>query len=746
MALSPTPDVDYTNVKTPDGVSQRHPGRAPQHSLGGGLAVLFIFAAMFVFMFAQFFFFSTSYESLSPKIGAWFGVTEDGGGHGEMVIPTYFFLFALLPFVASVLVFELLRYYNVHRIASSYAIKATSALRIKPFVGGWLSPWSWGEILFLAVLLGGNVNVFYYYYNACVIFYQTSDMELNFTAYLDCWGLGLGYAAMFNIAFLFLPSTRDSAWMELLGISYANGIKYHRWVGVLTVVTSLLHTIFYYWMYIRMDMWVMMSLPCIHCDASDDGKAGWMNFLGLIALIAMLLIAATSIPYVRRHLYGVFYSVHQLFTVAVLFSVLHFNSINVAILPTFVLYLISRTTSIFNGSKPVAVKEFAVLGTNIVKITIPWVTEGSKGFSVGQFVYLNVPAISKLQWHPFTITTSPRVSPDAVTLLLKVQGKWTAQLAKYAQTCKENSVLPVMYMDGYYGASLDEYEKYSTVCLIGGGTGVTPLLAILHDMVAKLAGGETPTQKVYFIFTLRELALLEEIHPLLMRVSELDPHHKHFVVRLFLTQQPTSQQLEQHVDLDRLTGKLQATGWEYDKSVTSATPLPFSAPLRSSLIKPLLYLTTFVVVCALLAVLRYGPKIQASSAKLWPLQNFVEITLVFVIVPLVTYVFGVVEHRSQSASEASNPATGWNSASDVRMYQDLVAEHRVTIGEPPNVNNELKSVLEAHKQGAANVSTGSNSRVGVFISGPVTLKAATERSIAELGATNFGVHEEEFEL
>lgn len=750
MTLLPTPDVNFAAVKSPAGATGHGPPPSdrPKKSIVSGVALLFIFAAMFVYVFAQFFFFSKSYEKLSPKIGAWFGVMDDGMGHSEMVIPTYFLLFAVLPFVLSVLVFELLRYYNLHRITSGYAVKFTSALRFKPSVGDWLSPWSWGEMLFLGVLLGGNVNVFYYYYNACVIYYQDSGLELNFNAYLDCWGLGMGYAAMFNMAFLFLPSTRESTWMELLNISYANGIKYHRWLGILTVVTSLLHTIFYYWMYIREKMWVMMSLPCFDCEAGDDGKSGWMNFFGLIALIVMLLISATSIPYVRRQEYNIFYSVHQLFTVAVLFSVMHFNSINIAILPTFLLYLIGRATSSFNGSTPVAVKEFTVLGGNIVKVTIQVAGDGSKSFSVGQYVYLNVPAISKLQWHPFTITTSPLASPDSVTLLLKVQGKWTAQLVKYADTCKESGALPVIYMDGYYGASLDVYGKYSTLCLVGGGTGVTPLLAILYDLIAKLSSGQVPTQKVYFIFTFRELALLEEIHPLLMRLKELDPQEKSFIIRQFLTQEPNHKQLEELIDHDRLNGNVHAIGPDYDKSVAHSKPLPFSAPLQSSLLKTLLYLATFVIVCVALAVLRYGPKMQATNANLWPLQNFVEIMVVFVIAPLVTFVVMVAERsqkRSFSAfgsSDASGATKSWNLPSDVRTFQDLVVEHRVTVGERPNMINELKSALEA----AASPSSGGDQRVGVFISGPETLKVATERAVAELGATNFDVHEEEFEL
>lgn len=37
------------------------------------------------------------------------------------------------------------------------------------------------------------------------------------------------------------------------------------------------------------------------------------------------------------------------------------------------------------------------------------------------------------------------------------------------------------------------------------------------------ASGMPMTQRVYFIFAFRELPLLEKLHPLLMRLRELDP-------------------------------------------------------------------------------------------------------------------------------------------------------------------------------------------------------------------------------
>lgn len=52
----------------------------------------------------------------------------------------------------------------------------------------------------------------------------------------------------------------------------------------------------------------------------------------------------------------------------------------------------------------------------------------------GQFIYLNVPKIHPLQWHPFTVASSPNC-PNLV-LMIKVAGDWTRKLALELFECK----------------------------------------------------------------------------------------------------------------------------------------------------------------------------------------------------------------------------------------------------------------------------------------------------------------------
>lgn len=43
-------------------------------------------------------------------------------------------------------------------------------------------------------------------------------------------------------------------------------------------------------------------------------------------------------------------------------------------------------------------------------------------------MFLNVPGISKLQWHPFTITSSSTMDPDNLSVVIKSEGSWSHNL------------------------------------------------------------------------------------------------------------------------------------------------------------------------------------------------------------------------------------------------------------------------------------------------------------------------------
>lgn len=777
-----TPEaVEYAAIKTPDDLKTHEPtGSSPwttKHWYLGSLAQLVAFGSLALYIVASVIYLTPYYFVLDEKLAVWWGVPseaeleanpETSKGHGEMTLPTYLFLGLFAPLLLAMVAVLFLRSFNVRRITSRYLLEAAMVLRRKPFAFGKLSYFGYGELLFLVVfLLGGNVLVSWYQYDAYIAYIVEAEGELTFEVYLSQIGLLLGYTCVWNMAFLFLPATRNCVWMELLGISYANGIKYHRWAGVMVVLTGVAHTVPYYWMWVREHRWLAESLPCFDCkiDKKGDGRHIWFNVYGELALLCFLAIAVGSLPVVRRRLYESFYYVHHLFIPGVLFTVLHWVTTTWFIFPSFLIYLIDRAISSSNAFWPVQVQEFSTSEDGIIKIVIARSPHDDGSYKIGQFVYLNVPAISKLQWHPFTIASSPKTSAGSLTILLKSLGDWTADLKQYAEDCKEQNIPLTLYMDGYYGESLEKYTSYPTVCLIGGGIGVTPICAILEDMAATLSRHEVPSQRVHFAFTFRELSLLEELHPVLSKLRELDPQEHFFTYRFYLTRVPVDSALDQPIDYARILGR---SNDQVNKTSTppdaATSAMPFAEPLRTRGVRPVMYLVIIFVAVFLVAWLEFGNGRIVSDGKksqLWMVQYSAEISVLF-LCTLVVYVVVLAERlMKQKRNGSSNRASVTSEkdaskpqdlavVSDLHTLRDLLAAYDVTLGSRPDMDTLMQEASSHHEAFTwQSESNGTHSRchvIGVFMSGPEALKTATEYAIAKIGAHRFDVHAEEFEL
>ncbi|GAB9473884.1 Ferric reduction oxidase 8 [Globisporangium polare] len=752
------------------------------------LAQFLVVAAIGVCIYGQIMVFTNYYNlDLKVVISAWWGVPKAQAlagfgakmvqkGHSELVRPTFVFLFFVFPLVTSLLLVEFLRNFNVRRATSKHILSLARTLRRKPQVPvfGSVSPFSYGELLFLVVfLIGGNVLAFYYGFDrqltrAKETAAKRKQKHVELNEYIDMVAVTLGFNCIYNMAFLFLPATRNSAWMEFLNISYANAVKYHRWLGVATVFTALAHCVSFYWLWVREGVWTKQVVPCFDCSlTTQPGRQIWMNVFGQLALLCFLAIGITSIPFVRRNTYNLFYYVHHLFGLAVVFAVLHWAPIVWWVYPTFMLYLSNRAISSSNAFYPVEVKEFTSISESIIKVVIARSPQRSGVYKLGQFVYLNVPAVSKLQWHAFTIASSPKTNAKTLTVLVKSLGDWTNDLVQYAEDCKQKNVVPTVYLDGYYGASLELYSEYSTICLIGGGIGVTPLIAILEDIAAKLSHHEPPTQRVYFIFTFRELALLEEILPLLTRIREFDPQESFFKLHLSLTREPQQELLDQQIGATTTRNHILSTHpTSHSQASSKPTPRPFVEPLRSQGSRSLTYLTVFFISFAVVVTLEYGSgKIKGNGRdNLWMLQQFTEILVLFASA-LVVFGFAFVERhhfhtkKSHSNSKSKDPREDCDvtnvpvsisrtsvshASAHLHTYRDLLHEFRVAVGHRQDIADILKEAHGIHRE-SSSVEVPQTT-IGVFVSGPSALVSATERAVATLGSADFDIHEEEFEL
>lgn len=65
-------------------------------------------------------------------------------------------------------------------------------------------------------------------------------------------------------------------------------------------------------------------------------------------------------------------------------------------------------------------------------------------------MFINVPSISKMQWHPFTVTSNSSLEPEKISVVIKAEGSWTKKLYQMVSTPSPTDRIEVA-VEGPYG-------------------------------------------------------------------------------------------------------------------------------------------------------------------------------------------------------------------------------------------------------------------------------------------------------
>ncbi|KAF8320516.1 NADPH oxidase [Cantharellus anzutake] len=181
-------------------------------------------------------------------------------------------------------------------------------------------------------------------------------------------------------------------------------------------------------------------------------------------------------------------------------------------------------------------------------------------YTAGQWLFIQVTDVSRWQWHPFTITSAPE--DPYVSVHIRQVGDWTqalgervgvgpdivASLTKAAVAGSEKSMdfddlgirgdfveidtaagsrLPLVRIDGPYGAPAEDVFTAEVAVLIGAGIGVTPFASILkHIWYRQRRGNLGALKRVEFIWVVRDTPSFGWFQTLLSEVeaAQTDPN------------------------------------------------------------------------------------------------------------------------------------------------------------------------------------------------------------------------------
>ncbi|XP_059715529.1 NADPH oxidase 1 isoform X2 [Haemorhous mexicanus] len=392
-----------------------------------------------------------------------------------------------------------------------------------------------------------------------------------------------------------------------------HNLTFHKLLGYTLALLTAVHTIAHLFnleRYNQSQQGTDGSLPAVLSKMHLQGSK-WLNpihsnqttveyvafttipgLTGVIITLALILMVTSSTEFIRRNYFELFWYTHHLFLIYFAGLVIHgiaglvrgqteqsmaevhpyhcaeyltqreqncthrcckdpeFGSIPAEswkwVLAPIILYVFERILRVWRAQQKVVVKKVVMHPARVLELQMQ-----KKGFcmEVGQYIFVNCPAISTLEWHPFTLTSAPE--EDFFSIHIRAAGDWTERLIDIFQL-----ETPRVQVDGPFGTASEDVFQYKVAMLVGAGIGVTPFASILKSIWYKFqqADQTLKTKKIYFYWLCRDTGAFAWFNDLLASLE---------------------QKMAESGKADFLTYRLFLTGW--DTSIGSGGCVPLWA-------------------------------------------------------------------------------------------------------------------------------------------------------------------------
>lgn len=160
-----------------------------------------------------------------------------------------------------------------------------------------------------------------------------------------------------------------------------------------------------------------------------------------------------------------------------------------------------------------------VLQGKIVQVDAKIASEGiiemkfknSFNYEAGQFCFIRVPGVSRLQFHPFSLSSSPH--DQDTSFHIEVRGDWTLSCRDLVSSL--NNAPLTVHVEGPYGSpEIDIWgHSYKFFVLIAGGIGATPMMSVYGALIHEYKTASRDFKKVHFIWSVRSEGVFASLSP-----------------------------------------------------------------------------------------------------------------------------------------------------------------------------------------------------------------------------------------
>nr|GLL27637.1 respiratory burst oxidase homolog protein A [Ipomoea trifida] len=343
---------------------------------------------------------------------------------------------------------------------------------------------------------------------------------------------GAAETLKFNMALILFPVCRNTiTWLRSTKLShfipFDDNINFHKTIAAGIVIGIILHA----------GNHLACDFPRLINEADSvysrllvndfgnnkptygDLVKGPEGVTGILMVILMLIAFTLATRWFRRGLiklpkpfdrltgFNAFWYSHHLFVIVYILLIVHGMFLYLVhkwykkttwmyLAVPVLLYAGERTLRFFrSGLYTVRLLKVAIYPGNV--LTLQMSKPSQFHYKSGQYMFVQCPAVSPFEWHPFSITSAP--GDDYLSVHIRQLGDWTQELKRvFSEACECPEVgksgllradgttkksLPKLLIDGPYGAPAQDYQKYDVLLLVGLGIGATPFISILKDLL-----------------------------------------------------------------------------------------------------------------------------------------------------------------------------------------------------------------------------------------------------------------------
>lgn len=399
---------------------------------------------------------------------------------------------------------------------------------------------------------------------------------------------GAGLVLALDGGLILLPMLRNILRFirpKLQGLFPADeNIWFHRQVAYSMAFWSMVHTTAHYVNFINVERTQVRKVTALDIHYKQAG-----GISGHFMLLIMVLMYSTAHKKIRNQCFEVFWYTHHLAFFFFIGLYAHAtgcfvrDSVDPDYIPVFpfystehclgylswrfiiwpgIIYFGERVYREIRARRATRLSKVLVHPSGAMELRI---VKPSFKYVAGQWLFIQIPEISRFQWHPFTITSAPE--DPYVSLHIRQVGDFTHALGErlgagpsvVSQMTKEalkgaekegdgalrgnfmeintNIALPTVRIDGPYGAPAEDVFKSEVAVLVGAGIGVTPFASILkHIWYRQKKGKLGSLRRVEFFWVCRDAPSFGWFQSLLQEVeaAQVDPNFLR--INIYLTQ------------------------------------------------------------------------------------------------------------------------------------------------------------------------------------------------------------------